>query len=95
MNPAVRPIPAKADVPAGLIPAPMAVAAPELVVLPVHLLPDQAALGVVALAVQVEVVQVEDVLIVWVMEAVLQLPKKIILQLVATILVVIVLWLVW
>ena len=46
MNPAVRPIPARPDVPADLIPAPMAVAVPELVVLPAHLLPDQAALEV-------------------------------------------------
>ena len=46
MNPAARPIPAKADVPAGLIPAPMAAAVPELVAPLVHLLPDQAALEV-------------------------------------------------
>ena len=57
MNPAVRPIPAKADVPAGLIPAPMAVAAPELVVLPVHLLPDQAALEVLLPAEEVQALQ--------------------------------------
>ena len=39
MNPAARPIPAKADVPAEHTLVLMAAAVPELVVLPVHLLP--------------------------------------------------------
>ena len=50
MNPAVHPIPAKADVPVGLIPAPMAVAGQELVALPARLLP-----AAVVLQVQAEV----------------------------------------
>ena len=94
MNPAVRPILVKPAVPAEHTLVLTVAAGQEDAVLPAHLPPDQAALGVVALAVQVEVVQVEDVLIVWVMEAVLQLPKKIILQLVVASLVVIVLWVV-
>ena len=46
INPAAHLILVKADVPVDLIPVLMAVAAPEPVVLPAHLLPDQAALEV-------------------------------------------------
>ena len=60
MNPAVHPIPAKAGVPVGLIPAPMAVAGQELVAPLARLLPAAVVLQVQAAVVVLEAEAAEE-----------------------------------